>query len=388
MYLRQSLPLLLAALSLPFCVSAQTYDDIAATRYATAFQYLSQRGAVNGYRDGTVRPNAPLNRAEALKAILLMHANHAERVQWFAGHLPSIPLFWDMDQSAWYAPYVEAGFEQGLVTGYRDRSLKPGNPLAAEEAIALLLRAYGVNPSNGTDDAWYAPAVTQAFDKNLIASGEQLYLGGAITRGQFFDMLYRLDVVQRDNLVAFVDASTPQAPVVVQQPVQPVAAPVVEQPAPVVVSIPDPAPAEQAFTISIPALGIDGLVVGHPTDPTSSKGLLAPLVSGVGHLFSYPGGNGKIMIYGHSSGYPWDVSKFTKIFRKVNELNTGDQVSIAYRGKEYRYQVAFKEEVPADDMKPFSGEGEELILYTCWPPDSIKLRYLVHAYPVNDMAAR
>ncbi len=145
----------------------------------------------------------------------------------------------------------------------------------------------------------------------------------------------------------------------------------------------------RTFSISLPSLGINSLVVTHPSDPFSSKGLLAPLKNGVGHLFSYPGSNGKILVYGHSSSYPWDVSAYTKIFRQINKLNVGDKVYITFEGNKYTYQVTSKQAVPAKDMSAYKNGGtEELILYTCWPPDSISQRYLVHAKPIEKIALR
>lgn len=141
--------------------------------------------------------------------------------------------------------------------------------------------------------------------------------------------------------------------------------------------------ADSRFTVSIPSLGIDRLTVTHPANPATQEGLLAPLKYGVGHLFSYPGQGGKVLIYGHSSSYSWDVSQYTKIFRQINKLNPGDRVTVTYGGKTYTYEVTYKHAVDATDMSAYQGgSSEELILYTCWPPDDIKQRYLVHAKPV------
>mgnify|MGYP003527847521 FL=1 len=132
----------------------------------------------------------------------------------------------------------------------------------------------------------------------------------------------------------------------------------------------------------MPSLGIKDLTITHPSDPTTSKGLLSVLQNGVGHLFSYPGKGGKILVYGHSSSYPWDVSSYTKIFRQINKLQAGDKISVTYNGTVYNYEVTHKREVAVNDMSAYSGSGEELILYTCWPPDTIDKRYLVHAKPI------
>jgi sortase A len=96
------------------------------------------------------------------------------------------------------------------------------------------------------------------------------------------------------------------------------------------------------------------------------------------------------MLYGHSSGYPWDISEFTKIFRKINELTVGDRAYVTYNGKVFVYEVTKHETVNVDDATPFqpNADGEELILYTCWPPDTVDQRYLVHLKPVDIVASR
>jgi len=94
------------------------------------------------------------------------------------------------------------------------------------------------------------------------------------------------------------------------------------------------------------------------------------------------------MVYGHSSGYSWDVSEFTKIFRQVNRLKKGDRVYVTFNGNLYEYSVTGQQTIASTDAKPFTGEGEELILYTCWPPNSIKKRLIVRAVPVETVAVR
>lgn len=151
-----------------------------------------------------------------------------------------------------------------------------------------------------------------------------------------------------------------------------------------------PAYPSDLFAMSIPTLGIDRLPVSHPVDPTTQAGILEPLKSGVGHLFGFPGGGGKVFVYGHSSGYPWDLSVYTRIFRTVNRLAVGDPIEIVYQGQRFVYRVTNKERILANDLRLFQedGEEEELILYTCWPPDSVSERLLVRARPVVTLSGR
>jgi LPXTG-site transpeptidase (sortase) family protein len=336
----------------------------------------------------TVLPTAsadqPITRAEAVA--LLVNANPAgvERTKWFAAHMP---LFSDVNQTQWYAPYLETAFEQGWITGNGDLTFRPNGPLKQEEAIAIATHYKEIeDPSagvyltiTGSQGNWLNKIVSEA-QANAIKMPFPVRPGESILRQDFYSMVASAGVDQPDTIqVAVIPVTTDFH--TTAQPLQPIIQQAVA--ANTTTNEPDPVvPAEATnsyFAISMPTLGIKDLHISHPTDLTHD-GLLVPLKSGVGHLFSYPGQDGKILIYGHSSSYPWDVSEYTKIFRKINQLAIGDMVYINYHGTLYTYKVTFKQTVPQGDTSAFAQEGkEELILYTCWPPDSIKQRYLVHA---------
>ncbi|MDD5103583.1 MAG: sortase [Candidatus Peribacteraceae bacterium] len=388
----------LVCIASPVIALAAAFPDTAGTVYEAAFGELKAQGVIQGYSDGLARPEVPLNRAEALKVILSLEGGTKERIAWYQGHLPAMPLFWDMDQAQWYAPYVETAFEKSFITGYPDGSLRPGQVLRVEEAVALLMRTVGEGTGLGSNAdlspyienqsrQWYTAAINSAIRRNLIMHQGRLRLGTAITRGQFFDMAYRLSVVRRNTMTAFSGAEPVSAAVIPPVPVTYATVPVSPQRA--ANTSPLPYASEKYFAISIPAIGLSDLTITHPQDPFSKDGILEPLKYGVGHLFGYPGAGGKIMVYGHSSGYPWDLSQYTKIFRQINRLTVGDRVYITYAGSLYTYEVTQKQAIDAADTSPFNdnGNGEELILYTCWPPDSISQRYLVHTLPVGAAVA-
>lgn len=377
---------------------AQNFADVEGTPYKDAFAYLSSKSIVKGYPDGSGRPDEPLNRVEAVKVILAARSEYQKRVDWYEDNLPPLPLFIDTDQSAWYAPYIEAAYEQSIVTGYPDSTFRPSQFLNVEEAVALLMRSFHEKGTAGSallstsienhDTQWYTPYVNRAIERNIVREQRMLRLGTPITRGQFFDMVYRLHMIDARKLAAFPGPSTRREEVAARPTGGTVTRPQVYVPTTTAVS--NPNGSEQYFAISMPSLGVKDLTITHPEDPFSTEGILAPLQFGVGHLFSFPGAGGKVMVYGHSSGYPWDVSQFTKVFRQVNKLSVGDRIYVTYSGTLYTYEVSHKQTVDASDTSPFQedGSGEELILYTCWPPDSIQQRYLVHAIPVDTVALR
>ncbi len=414
-FLASATAVLLCLGALPIAAIARSFPDTTYTRYDEAFTYLSEKGILQGM-NGRARPLDVITRAEALKLALESDARHQATVAWFKGHMPQMPLFVDVDQRAWYASYIEAAFQEGIITGFDDRTFRPNVSITTEEAVTLLLRAHdsvnskkkfqSSNAMENRDSEWFTDALSAAIEKKLISDREVLRLSRPITRGQFADIVYRLHVVEAGNLVAY-DRPEPVVPMPSPQPravATAVAQPVQYQqttkaPRATTTVTPDKVSygnagdlaefgSDQFFSVTIPSLDIRDLVITHPSDPFSSSGILAPLKYGVGHLFSYPGAGGKVLVYGHSSSYPWDVSSYTKIFRTINKLNKGDKVYVTYNGNLYVYEVSYKNTIPAGDTSAFIGDGEELILYTCWPPDSISQRYLVHAFPVKTVALR
>ena len=354
----------------------------------------------------SVPSEAPLSRAGAVALMVEADPALKQRLQFFIKHTPPMPLFDDVEYTQWYAPYIETAFEAGLVTGSDDARFRPSDRLAEEESIVLVNRFYAlkhpgtprVTAKPGED--WFTVAANAALAQG-IQLPSPIRLGQPVSRSAYFTML-RSSGAANPELLAISYQPNP-TPVIVRQPTQglrPLVAPrpavavaprsAVQQRPTVVAQAVTPVPTATAgFSISLPSLGISNLHISHPSNPTTKDGLLAPLQSGVGHLFSYPGAGGTILVYGHSSGYAWDVSKYTKIFRQINKLAVGDKVTINYGGKAYTYQVTYKQSVLASDMSAYKGgNGEELILYTCWPPDSIKERYLVHASPVSEVAQR
>ena len=370
--------------------SAAAWD--VSERDRSVFTYLQKQNILTGFADGSMRPDAPISRVEALTAILRSRERFAPTIVWLQENLPAIPLFPDIEQASWYAPYVEAGYLRGIVTGYPNGTFRPSYLLTTEEAVVMLMRIYreegrlpvflSSDDLQNTPGEWFSDANSQAIDRNFVRSGERLSLGKPITRGAFFSLLQRAHEATERHQYAYIDAA---APAIAQQP-----------PLSVTPSSPVPFTAgsvslayasDKPFAITIPKLNIHDLSIIHPTNPFDPKGILEPLQWGVGHLFSYPGSQGKTMIYGHSSSYAWDVSEYSRIFRQVNKLTPGDRIYITYEGSLYVYESTGHSIVDADDTSPFDEDGtEEVILYTCWPPDSIKQRYLVHLSPVETVA--
>lgn len=371
--------------------------------------FTSAFASAEGLQQPLFDQTAPLTRAEAVALLVNAHPNGLNRVRWFAAHMPPMPLFKDMEQTEWYAPYVEAAFEAGLIDGdAEDPFFRPQDVLTEEEAISLSIRYKEM--TNPSEDAYLVIPTDQGNQLNKMVSEAQangitlpfpIRPGQEIGRVAFYEMIGSAGIENPQGItIARIPVTTTFTTVATIQPIQPVSQPAVIPQNPLtgqVITLPETGDASDDannansnsyFAISMPTLGVNDLLISHPTDLTHN-GLLAPLKTGVGHLFSYPGQNGKILIYGHSSSYPWDSSEFTKIFRQINKLQVGERVYVNYHGTLYTYEVTHKQAVDAKDTSAYAQEGkEELILYTCWPPDSVKQRYLVHAKLVETVVQK
>lgn len=357
-----------------------------------------------------------ISRAGAVALLVESNSGLKERLKFHIRASHPMPLFDDVAYDQWYAPYIETAFEAGIITGNDRRMFRPGANVTEEEAIAMSARYHAMSNKDmvgqiqSVDQNWFNNLV-MASAANGITLPFPIRLGQPIKRSDLYAMMSSMNISNPSQIAVTYRPAVivqPEEPVVAAAPTTPrpttttpvnrpttttpvvrptTPTPAVTTPRPTTVAQNTPTASAKKFAISMPTLGVNDLTITHPSDPFTKEGLHAPLQYGVGHLFSYPGKPGKMLIYGHSSSYAWDVSNYTKIFRQINKLNVGDAINITYNGKVYSYQVTYKQTVPAGDMSVYQGGGsEELILYTCWPPDSIKERYLVHAKPVAAVA--
>ncbi len=143
-------------------------DVLPSHEYSEAINYLFDEGVVDGYEDGTFKPWAEINRAEFLK--ILVEAKVGE---------PSVEeynnCFTDV-KNEWFAPYVCFAKEIHWVDGYPDGSFKPASTVNKVEAIKMLVNSQGialpeVSESPYKDvpaDEWYAPYIVAAYELGLL----------------------------------------------------------------------------------------------------------------------------------------------------------------------------------------------------------------------------
>lgn len=122
------------------CHEEQQYDPPEKKRKDTeahwahdCIETLLAHGIIQGYPDGTMRPENYITRAEA--AVLIGKAlGLEEKDKTFMGYIDFIPV--------WARGYIISTSDEGIFKGYPGRLFKPGKDITREEMVATLVRAF------------------------------------------------------------------------------------------------------------------------------------------------------------------------------------------------------------------------------------------------------
>ena len=159
--------------------SKNDFSDVSADKwYNNAVSTLSNMGVIGGYADGTFRPDAPISRAEFAKIAVSFTQNTGSAMYNY---------FTDVKTTDWFAPYVTAAKDAGLIEGYSDGSFKPESKITRAEACAIVNRTLGRKPSKAhmkisdridwpdvqTTD-WFYEAIMEATNSHTYQMGKRV----------------------------------------------------------------------------------------------------------------------------------------------------------------------------------------------------------------------
>ncbi|MBQ1907462.1 MAG: S-layer homology domain-containing protein, partial [Firmicutes bacterium] len=128
--------LLALAMVLSCTAAAFAFSDVNDADTAAAAEVLRLMGVIDGYEDGTFRPNRGLSRAEFSKmAVYALGQQDAA-----AGYRTST-IFPDVKPSSWYAPYVNLCAKNAMIAGFPNGYFMPDSGLTVGQAAAIIIRA-------------------------------------------------------------------------------------------------------------------------------------------------------------------------------------------------------------------------------------------------------
>lgn len=118
--------------------NVESFDDVDPAAWYAIYVFKAQKlGWVEGYEDGTFRPDDNVKRAEALKMILVSKI----AVELITGG--SID-FSDISGEEWFVDFVAYAVAEDIVDGYGDGTFKPENPITRAEAAKIISLVYSL----------------------------------------------------------------------------------------------------------------------------------------------------------------------------------------------------------------------------------------------------
>jgi hypothetical protein len=191
---------------------ATPFDDVNVghpNQRAVNFTY--QEGIIEGYPDGTFKPDQGINRAELAKIMVYGSLDGQPDAEVYNNCFSDVT-------TEWYAPYVCYAQEQGWVQGYPDGTYKPAQNVNRVEALKIIMNVaipedewpdptdadFAVEmPADLDMNQWYSGYARMAIVKGLVdgqhvTQDEQgnvyYYPANDMSRKEVVEMLWRLTV--------------------------------------------------------------------------------------------------------------------------------------------------------------------------------------------------
>ncbi|MBP1992189.1 glycoside hydrolase domain-containing protein [Paenibacillus eucommiae] len=135
--------------------------DIAGHFAEAAILQLISEGVINGYSDGTFKPEKPVTRAEFTKLL-------AKALKLSDKDVSSSVAFADQAEIPdWAQESVALAVQAGFITGYEDGSFRPNAQITRAEIVAMIVRASGLplvtDTATSFSDDGRIPAWAKAF---------------------------------------------------------------------------------------------------------------------------------------------------------------------------------------------------------------------------------
>lgn len=194
-----------------FCLTSTSvfaFSDVDESEiYQTGIEFLNTEGIVNGYGDGTFRPQQTLNRAELLKIIAI----GAQRYYgWDASVFDTYgnqKCFNDVPANEWFTKYVCYFKDKGWVQGYENGLLfKPSQTVTFVEGLKITFRGFDI-VYDENDSIWYRKMVERASQDNFIPHTIRDFHAG-LRRDQMADLITRIIKKQQDKLDEYLGDRT------------------------------------------------------------------------------------------------------------------------------------------------------------------------------------
>lgn len=110
-----------------------TFRDIRRHWAQEAIERLANEGVLNGFPDGTFRPDLTVTREQFVTMLIQAREIRVPKGQ---------NVFWDVPSASWSAPYITAAVEEGIIVRSEyGTSFRPSQAITREEMAVMIARA-------------------------------------------------------------------------------------------------------------------------------------------------------------------------------------------------------------------------------------------------------
>ncbi|WP_342532362.1 S-layer homology domain-containing protein [Lysinibacillus sp. FSL R5-0849] len=180
----------------PIASEASSFKDVHRTHpFYDDIKNLNDRGIINGFQDGTFKPEQNLTRGQAAKIIASVLELDTLNV--------SNPNFKDIPTTHQYFGAIAALKQEGIIDGYEDGTFRQGDYIERNHVAKILANAFHLKASNTnslpfTDvRADYKEAIAALYENNVTTGKTTTLFDGSsnVTRGQMAAFITRSEAV-------------------------------------------------------------------------------------------------------------------------------------------------------------------------------------------------
>jgi len=158
-----------------------------------------QEGLLNGYPDGSLRPDEPVTRAQFARLLRTV-------LQYSVPPQSEAKAFSDVERGAWYSDDVEAAAAARIINGYPDGSFQPNEQVKRQDAAMMLTAAFKLAAVKGSQ------SIERFSDAELVSSyakeSMQRLVDTGIMKGYSDGTIKPLKALTRAEAVKLLDELT------------------------------------------------------------------------------------------------------------------------------------------------------------------------------------
>ena len=154
------------------------FTDAADISQTEAVDMLTALGVIDGYEDGSFRPDATVTRAEMAKMIYVIRNGGSDEVSQYEGYKTP---FTDVENvNHWAKGYIAYCYANGIIAGKSATKFDPDATVTGQEAAKMALVLLGYDPAKAglEGSAWGTNTINLATKKDLFANYSISITGG------------------------------------------------------------------------------------------------------------------------------------------------------------------------------------------------------------------